>query len=313
MTGVPRTGPTAPLPRDVVGSGLNRPTRFLRQVLSSINPSLAAGLGSFRHGNADVPATAHGRTVAVIGRLPSSGTSTVVALMALCAAGYTDNRVLVIETNRRDAVPGSGVPGSGVPGRSIRPGVTTLLGGSGDGRLPVLLAVPDGEAVARSRVRAAGTRGTAVPVLELPAGAGNFAPQVLERTLTRLRHRADLTVIDTPTDRSEPVFHAVLHLVDHVLLVVPADRTAPERLAASLRWLDAAPGPERQHDLSVVLVAQSRFVPRWRPSDLPWTMLRWDGALKRGHPGRMSRRSVISGLQLVDAVSGGINRSSRRA
>ncbi|MGI8590528.1 MAG: hypothetical protein ACR2M5_05995, partial [Nakamurella sp.] len=96
----------------------------------------------------------------------------------------------------------------------------------------------------------------------------------------------------------------VLHLVDHVLLVLPADRSAPERLAAARRWLAATPGPARRHSVSVVLVARSRFVPRWRPGELPWVLLRRDGALRRGTVGRMSRRSLVAALQLVGAVCG---------
>ncbi len=281
------TSGTGPL---VTGPPPSRWKALLRQASAATSPALAAKVGYFRRVATAVPAVANGATVAVIGRLPGSGTSTVAAVMALAAAGYTDNRVVVVETNRAEQL-------------TNRRRVTALLGATGDGRLPALLAVPEGEAVARRRVKAASTPGSAVPVLELPAGSGNFAPQVLERTLARLRHRADLTIIDTPSDRAEPVFHAVLHLVDHVMLVLPADRSAPERLAASRRWLDGTPGPARRHNVSVVLVARSRFVRRWRPPDLPWVLLRKDRALRRGALGRMSRRSVTSGLQLVDAVS----------
>jgi len=263
----------------------------LRQALAAADPRLALGVGRLRRVRATLPGSANGRTVAVIGRVPGSGTSTVVASMALAAAGYTGNRVVVVETNRSEPAAGARR-------------VTTLLGGIGNGRLPTLLAVPGGEAVARRRLSAASTPGSAVPVLELPPRSGNFAPQVLEQTLARLRHRADLIILDTPSDRSEPVFHAVLHLVDHVLLVLPADRSAPERLAAARRWLAATPGPARRHSVSVVLVAQSRFVPRWRPGELPWVLLRRDGALRRGTVGRMSRRSLVAALQLVGAVSG---------
>jgi len=263
----------------------------LRQALAAADPRLALGVGRLRRVRATLPGSANGRTVAVIGRVPGSGTSTVVASMALAAAGYTGNRVVVVETNRSEPAAGARR-------------VTTLLGGIGNGRLPTLLAVPGGEAVARRRLSAASTPGSAVPVLELPPRSGNFAPQVLEQTLARLRHRADLIILDTPSDRSEPVFHAVLHLVDHVLLVLPADRSAPERLATARRWLAATPGPARRHSVSVVLVARSRFVPRWRPGELPWVLLRRDGALRRGTVGRMSRRSLVAALQLVGAVSG---------
>ena len=147
-----------------------------------------------------------------------------------------------------------------------------------------------------------------MPVLEMPPGQGPFAPQLLDQTLARLRYRSDLIVIDTPRNRSAPVFHAVLHLVDHVFAVLPADARAPELLTAVQRWLAATPGPPRHHDLSVVLVqppglgSRLRPIPRWRP-DLPWVLLRQDGALRRATPGRMSRRSVISGLELVALAS----------
>jgi len=284
------SNPTLGAPSLVTGSPSSRSRALLRQTSAAVSPALAARVGYFRRVAMAVPPVANGSTVAVIGRSPGSGASTVAAVMALAAAGYTANRVVVVETNRAEQL-------------SNRRRVTALLGATSDGRLPALLAVPEGEAVARRRVREASTPGSAVPVLELPAGSGNFAPQVLERTLARLRHRADLTIIDTPSDRAEPVFHAVLHVVDHVVLVLPADRSAPERLAASRRWLDGTPGPARRHDVSVVLVARSRFVRRWRPRDLPWVLLREDRALRRGALGRMSRRSVTSALQLVGAVS----------
>ncbi|MET3805635.1 hypothetical protein ABIB25_002639 [Nakamurella sp. UYEF19] len=270
------------------GGGQRHRVDWGRSLLAGLNPGLSGQVGAFRRARAGVPSTARGRTVAVIGRLPGSGTSTVAALLALAAAGYTDNRVTVVETNR-----------AGGRGRSV----TELLGGSGDGRLPALLTVPDGEAVARRRVRSAGTPGAAVPVLALPADAGSFAPQVLEQTLTRLRHRADLTIIDTPSDRGEPVFHAVLHLVDQVVLVLTADRSAPARLDAARRWLSSAPGPARHHSVCVALVAVDRLVPRWRPGDLPWVLVPRDRALRNGLPGRMSRRALTAGLELVRTVS----------
>lgn len=272
------------------GAGRRRGADWGRPILAALNPALSLGVGAFRRATTGVPATAHGRTVAVIGRLPGSGTSTVAALVALAAAGYTDNRVMVVDTNRAG--------GRGRP-------VTELLGGTGDGRLPVLLAVPEGEAAARRRVRSAGMAGAAVAVLALPSDAGGFAPQVLEQTLTRLRHRADLIVIDTPSDRGEPVFHAVLHLVDQVVLVLPADRAAPERLDAARRWLSSAPGPARQHSVCVALVALDRFVPRWRPEELPWVLVPRDRALRKARPAHMSRGTLTAGLRLVTAVSGG--------
>ena len=266
-------------------------SRWSRQLLAAVNPGLGVGIGTFRRARAGVPVSAHGRTVALIGRVPGAGASTVAAVMALAAAGYTRNRVVVIDTEAAAA--------SGVAGR---------LGARGDGRLPILLEGGDAEIVARQRIRAAGTDGTSVPVLELPAGGGSFTPQALDRTLSLLRYRSDLTIIDTPSDRSDPVFHAVLHLVDHVFVVLTADETAPDRLAATRRWLDATPGPPRHHDLAVVLVAppglRHRVRPaRWRPEDLTSVRLGRDAGLNGGHAGRMSRRSMATGLDLVALAS----------
>lgn len=286
------------------------PPGLSRQVRAAVHPALAEQLGSFRRMTAQVPPTAHGRKVAVIGRSPGCGTSTVAALLALVAQGYTRNRVVVVDSCTDRDVRDNGARGSGdgsAPGPGRR--VASLLGRAGtpgppaEGRLPALLAVPDGEAVARSRVRVAATPGTVVPVLGLPGDADSFPPQMLAAALDRLRLRADLILVDTPTAPDRPVFHAALHLVDHVLLVISADRSAPERLAAGRDWLAAVPGPQRRHDVSVVLVARTAFVPRWRPEDLPWTLLRRDRALARGQLGRMSRRSTLSALELVARVS----------
>ena len=298
------------------------PPGLFRQLRAAAQPSLAGQLGSFRRLTAAFPATAAGRRVAVIGRAPRCGTSTIAALLALVAQAYTDNRVVVLDTNTNintgppvgaggnhggQPVPNTGSGAGNANGDADRR-VATLLGaggweGSAQSRLPALLAAPDGEPVARSRVRAAATPGTVVPVLALPDDAGNFPPQTLAAAVDRLRLRADLLVLDTPTAPGRPVFHSALHLVDHVLLVIPADRFAPERLAAGRDWLAAVPGPQRFHDVSVVLVAQTRRVPRWRPEDLPWTLLRRDGALARRQLGRMSRRTTIAALELLVRVA----------
>jgi hypothetical protein len=234
----------------------------------------------------------------------------VAGLLALAAQGYTRNRVVVLDANTTTDTGGTDADD---PDRRV----AALLrrAGAGNrppqGRLPALLAVPEGEPVARSRVRVAATPGTVVPVLALPDDADNFPPQTLSAALDRLQLRADLIVLDTPTTPDRPVFHAALHLVDHVLLVIPADRFAPERVAAARDWLAAVPGPPRSHDVSVVLVAQTTFVPRWRPEDLPWTLLRRDGALARGRIGRMSRRSTRTALELVSRVSVPLARAGR--
>lgn len=271
-----------------------------------------------------LPPTASGRKVAVIGRAPRCGTTTVAALLALTAQGYTRNRVVVLDTTTNadldtGRIEASRSTAAGEQGRRV----AVLLGRGGrradggrgepaEGRLPALLAVPEGEPVARSRVGIAATPGTVVPVLALPSAAATFAPQTLAAALGRLRLRADLVVLDTPTSPDRPVFHAALHLVDHVLLVIPADRFAPERLAAGRDWLAAIPGPQRTHDVSVVLVAQTTFVPRWRPEDLPWTLVRRDGALARGQLGRLSRRTTMAGLELVTRVSTPLRSVGRR-
>ena len=301
-------------PRPAPGSA--KPPGLRRQLLAAAHPALAGQLGSFRRLTEQLPSTAGGRKVAVIGRSPRCGTTTVAALLALTAQGYTRNRVVVLDTNvtAGNRITGGDDSGADDSGRRVaallrRPGARSE---PADGRLPTLLAVPDGEPVARSRVRVAATPGTVVPVLALPADSGNFAPQTLAAALDRLRLRADLIVLDTPTSPDRPVFHAALHLVDHVVMVIPADRFAPERLAAGRDWLAAVPGPQRFHDVSVVLVAQTTFVPRWRPEDLPWTLLRRDGALARGRLGRMSRRSTVAGLELVARVSRPLGPVGRR-
>lgn len=292
-----------------LGDQAGLPPGLRRQLRAAVHPALAGQLGSFRRATAQLPSTAGGRRVAVLGRFPRCGTSTVTALLALAAQGYTSNRVVVLDTNT--------VTGGTDPDDSDRR-VAALLGRAGtgsrpaQGRLPALLAAPDGEPVARSRVRAAATPGTVVPVLALPDDAGSFPPQTLAAALDRLRQRADLVVLDMPTAPDRPVFHAALHLVDHLLLVIPADRSAPQRLAAGRDWLAAVPGPQRAHDVSVVLVAQTASVPRWRPEDLPWTLLRRDGALAGGQLGRMSRRSMMAGLELVARVSGPLGPVGRR-
>lgn len=300
------TPPVDPRPGDPGGL----PPGLRRQLRAALHPALAGQLGSFRRVTTQLPPTAVGRKVAVIGRSPRCGTSTVAALLALAAQGYTRNRVVVLDTTTENDSGGTYADGS-----DRRVAALLRRGGAGNrpqGRLPALLAVPDGEPVARSRVRVAATPGTVVPVLALPDDAGNFPPQTLAAALDRLRLRADLVVLDTPTTPDRPVFHAALHLVDHVLLVIPADRSAPECLAAGRDWLAAVPGPQRVHDVSVVLVAHTTVVPRWRPEDLPWTLLRRDGALARGQLGRMSRRSLMAGLELVARVSGPLGPVGRR-
>ena len=176
------------------------PSGLVRQLFAAGSPGLAGGVGALRRALESVPPTANGRRVAVVGCSPGCGTSTVTAVLALVASAYTANRVVVLDTDRA-WVPPVDRPGS----RPAAGPVEFLLGGTGEGRLPVLLAGPDGTPVARSRVRAAGTPGAAVPVLAMP-GSGSFAPQVLAQTFDRLTNRADLVLVDTPTDSRQPVF-----------------------------------------------------------------------------------------------------------
>ncbi len=282
-------------------------TRLWEQGRAGFNPALAGRVGAYRRVLSGLPATASTHRVAVIASEPGAGASTVVALLALLASGFTAHRVVVVDTTVDPAESGRngtgpGGPGAGTPDPVRRhPRVAELLGGSGEGRLPLLLEGAEGEPVARSRVAAASVTGTVVPVLAVPFGAG-FPPELLTGAVDRLWQRAGLVLIDTPGDLGAPVFQAVLQRVDHVVLVVPADRSAPQGLARARDRLAAVPGPARSHQISVVLMGRTFTATRWRP-DLPCTLVRRDAALARGLPSRPGPRTVIAGLELLGRIS----------
>lgn len=270
---------------------------------AALNPGLAARISEFDTALAALRAVPQRQvTVAVIGLVPGAGRSTVSGLTALCAAGYSDRRVVVIDTAASGPHP-----------------VTDLLGGDvADGRLPVLMEVPAGSGVSRRSIGAALTPGAAAPLLSLAPGDGEFTPQALEGTLERLRYRADLVVIDTPVGPSHPVLHAVLDRVDHFLLVVRGDGHADAQVDAGLGWLASAPGRRRPRPVSVVAVSRGlrglRAAGPVRPTpvsvatpeDPPGVIVvARDEALRRRRLDRISRRSAVAGLRLAAvAVSG---------
>ncbi len=246
----------------------------LARVRAAFNPALTSRLGEFEDAVAAFQAVPRrAAVVAVVGLVPGAGRSTVAGLTALTAAAYSDRRVVVIDTAAQPHT------------------VTELLGGNvADGRLGTLLDGAVTSGVPRRRVRAALTPGAAAPVLSLPPGSGDFAPQMLEQTLDRLHHRADLIVIDTPPGPSHPVLHAVLDLAGHFLLVVRADDNADAQVAAAAEWLASAPGRHRRRPASVVAV--SRGLRALAPRTAGVMVLRRDEALRRRRLGRISRRSA---------------------
>ena len=169
-------------------------------LLASASPTLTADLDAFRLARDDLTsAPRRPRTVAVVGLIPGAGRTTATALLARCVAGYTDRRVTVVDAATPPAAPHA--PVNGRPALTDAAGrtVTAMLGGDvNQGRLATLLDAPPAPGVARSRVRSALTPGALPSVLSLPPALSGFAPQYLEQTLTRLRLRADLVVIDTP-------------------------------------------------------------------------------------------------------------------
>lgn len=184
--------------------------------------------------------------------------------------------------------------------------VTELLGGEvADGRIRTLVDTPVRSGVPRGLIAQSVTPGTVAPVLSLPPGAGEFTPQVLEQALGRLRHRADLVVVDTPAGPGHPVLHAVLELADHFLLVVRGDRNAGAQIAAGCHWLASAPGRRRERPVSAVAVCRGlRPMPSPVGTDAPGVIvLARDEALRRRRLDRLSRRSAITGLRLATAAS----------
>ena len=257
----------------------------LARVRAAFNPALTSRLGEFDDAVAVFQAVPRrAAVVAVVGLVPGAGRSIVAGLTALTAAAYSDRRVVLIDAATQPHT------------------VTELLGGNvADGRLRTLLDGAVTSGVPRRRVRAALTPGAAAPVLSLAPGSGEFAPQMLEQTLDRLHHRADLIVIDAPPGPSHPVLHAVLDLAGHFLLVVRADDNADAQVAAAAEWLASAPGRNRRRPASVVAV--SRGLRALAPQTAGVVVLRRDEALRRRDLGRISRRSAITGLRLATVAA----------
>ena len=226
----------------------------LARIRAGLNPDLTGRLGEFRDALARFRSIPRRQTVvAVVGLVPSAGRTTLTGLVALTAAAYSDRRVVVIDTAAAGVHRRLGRRGRRHGPRPHRRGgdaggrtVTRLLGGDvADGRVRALLDIPVTTGVPRRRIAAALTPGTAAPVLSLAPGSGDFTPQMLEQAVERLRHRADLVVVDTPPGPAHPVLHAALDLADRFLLVVRGDRNADAQIAAGLGWLAAAPGRRR--------------------------------------------------------------------
>lgn len=274
------------------------------EVLSSASPVLSTRLTSFRVArDAFAGAPRVPRTIAVVGLTPREGRSTVTALLVLAASGYSARRVVVVDAVTPPVGPRPPVAGGMSLADPAGRTVTSLLGGDvGQGRLGSLLDGPLAGGIGRRRLRGSFTPGAAVPVLSLPPGPAGFAPQFLEQSLERLRHRADLVVIDTPAGPRAPVLHAVVEQADHFVVVVRADGDLARRIAAVREWLAAAPGRRRRRDATLVVVSRGLVVPRIPPTDLPVVVLRRDEGLRRRRPDRMSRRTVITGLRIATAV-----------
>lgn len=279
-------------------------TTTLAQARSALDPAVGARLRTFRaalRAFRGVPPTP--RTIAMVGLDPVAGRSTVTAVLALVAAGFSGRRVVVIDTATPAAGPRSAPGAMPASDDAAARTVTALLGGDVlQGRLPRLLEVPPSGGVPRRLISAALTPDAAVPVLSLPPGAGGFAPQLLEQALERLAFRADLVLIDTPVGPRAPVLHGVLDLADHFVLVARGDADLPRQTAAGRAWLATAPGRPRHRPSSVVVVSRGLRAARPDPAPTegePVTVLRRDEALRRRQPEAMSRSSVITGLRLA--------------
>jgi len=273
-------------------------------LLASASPTLTADLDAFRVAR-DELATAPRRlrTVAVVGLIPRAGRTTAAALLARCVAGYTDRRVTVVDAATPPAAPHPSVDGRPAQADAAGRTVTAMLGGDvTQGRLATLLDAPLAPGIARSRVRSAVTPGALPSVLSLPPTLSGFAPQYLEQTLTRLRLRADLVVIDTPVGPRAPVLHSVVELVDHVLLVVDGEGDPAQAVAAARDWLVSAPGRSRRRPATALVVNRGLRSTTVPPVGLPVLVLGRDEALRRRRIGRAARRSVITGLQLAVTV-----------
>lgn len=274
-------------------------TTALARLRSALDPTLTTRVGDFLDALSAWQTAPHRpRTVAVTGLASGAGRTTVTAVLALVAAGFSDRRVVVIDTVTPPTgprTPPGELPGSDdVAGRTV----TALLGGDLlQGRLARLLEAPVTGGVPRRRIAAAFTPEAAVPVLSLPPGPGGFAPQLLEQTLDRLAYRADLVLIDTPPGPRASVLHAVLELADHFLLVARADGDLPRQAAAARAWLERAPGRPRQRTSSLVAVSRGLRAPPGIGDGV--TVFRRDEALRRRRPEAMSRASALTGLRLA--------------
>jgi hypothetical protein len=279
-------------------------TTALAQARSALDPAVGVRLRAFRTAvRAFHAAPVQPRTIAVVGLDPGAGRSTVTAMLALLAAGFSGRRVVVIDTATPTAGPRSAPGAMPATDDAAARTVTALLGGDVlQGRLPRLVEAAASGGVPRRLITAALTPDAALPVLSLPPGPGGFAPQLLERALERLAFRADLILVDTPVGPRAPVLHGVLDLADHFLLVVRGDADLSRQAAAGRAWLATAPGLPRHRPSSLVVVSRGLRAARPGPALTeggPVTVLRRDEALRRRRPEAMSRSSVITGLRLA--------------
>jgi len=304
------------------------------QVMAALNPALEGRLAEFRAAVDEFGAVPQrARTIAVVGLTPGAGRSTAAALLALTVAGYSDRRVVVVDTVTPSVGPlgptGRTGPGSvsrRAPSRADPAArtVTALLGGDvAHGRLDTLLGSPAGagrsgapggvltvpsasasaiEPVPRRRLRSAFTPHAVVPVLSAPPRRDGFPPQFLEQTLSRLEYRADLVVIDTPAGPRAPVLHAVVEQADHLVIVVSGTDDAAAQVRNTRDWLAGAPGRGRDVGSTVLVVARGLTAPRLPSTGTAPLVLARDEGLRRRRPDRLSRRSVVSGLRLATAV-----------
>lgn len=293
------------------GSEMDRHTTIAR-LGAAINPLLGRDIADFTAAVTRFAATrAVPSTVAVVGLTPGEGRTSVAALLALAAAGWSDRRIAVLDTVAAGVGPQPMVGGVATVGDVAGRTVTALLGGDvRRGRLPSLFEPSAGnQVVARSRLRMARTPGAAVPVLSMPPGGPGFSPQFVEQSLAQLRQRADLVVIDTPAGPASPVLHGVLQHADHVLLVVRGDGDVDRRLQATLRWLEGAPGRAKRRSVTGVIVSRGWTTPSWRSTDLPVVVLPRDEGLRRRRTDRLGRQAMIAGLTVAAEVGEAADRS----
>lgn len=306
--------------------------RVRAAVAAAIRPSLTEELAAFESARTALAATRPvPTTVAVVGLTPGEGRTSVAALLALVVSGWSDRRITVLDAvaapgARRDPV--NGVAGvRDTAGRSV----TSLLAGDiAQGRLAALvddssrptatardrgqtsvLAAKAQDVVRRARIRSALTPGTAVPVLSLPAGrmSAGFPPQDLERAIARLAFRSDLVIVDTPAGPTVPVLHAALRHADQLIGVVRGDGDVDARLHALRQWAATAPGGNPDRPLIGVVVQRGLRRPRWTDPGHPVLLLGRDEGLRRRSVGRISRRTVTTGLDLAAAVARTAERS----